>query len=186
VNITSKSRYALKIMLDLAGQDEGGTGLTHRADVASRQGIPLEYMDQILGRLREAGLVVSTRGRRGGYQIGRKADAISMLEIFRSVEDAWLPVACLDGHAEGGQSACVAESVCSTRDTWSMISGAIGATLSGILLSDVLARKVPGPLSIPVAVASGAGVLAVQECRAPRRRPSTTAPLPLHQGAKES
>lgn len=151
MNITSKSRYALKIMMDLA---EATIPITHRADIAQRQGIPLDYMDQILARLREGGLIESTRGRGGGYGLARSALQISVLEIFTVVEDAFEPVQCL----EGGKG-CLAEHVCSSKDAWGVISSAIRHTLSGIILADIAAHKMPLPVEI-----------GIQECRAPRRR----------------
>lgn len=160
MNVTSKSRYALKIMMDLAGQDQ--SILIHRSDIAQRQGIPLDYMDQILGRLREGGLIDSTRGRAGGYRLAKSAQEVSVLEIFTAAEDAFQPVQCL----EGGLG-CIAEQVCSSKDAWGVISETIRGSLSGIILTDLVAHKgagrtakaPPSPLST-----------SPQECRAPKRR----------------
>lgn len=160
MNITSKSRYALKIMMDLA-QHEGH--LVHRADVAQRQGVPLDYMDQILSRLRDGSLIESTRGRGGGYKLALQPDQISVLEIFSSVEDVFEPVQCLDGGA-----GCMAQQVCQSKDAWGVISGAIHEALSGIILGDIVASTTTGK-------APSADLLASpQECRAPRRRASAT------------
>jgi Rrf2 family protein len=160
MNITSKSRYALKIMMDLAATSDGS--LTHRADIAGRQGIPLDYMDQILGRLRDARLIASTRGRAGGYRLARPATEVSALAIFTAVEDAFEPVSCL----ESGTGGCMVESICGAKDAWSEISHAIHKSLSGILLSELVARdqaslqaRMPGLVAPPL-----------QECRAPSRR----------------
>jgi Rrf2 family protein len=159
MNITSKSRYALKIMMDLAEHAE--VPVVHRGDIAARQGIPLDYMDHILSRLREGGLIDSTRGRGGGYRLVRAPEGISALTIFTVVEDAFQPVQCL----EGG-TGCVAEHVCSSKDAWGLISGAIRDTLSGIMLTDLVANKAQAKseaLAGPLAALS-------QECRAPKRR----------------
>ena len=159
MNVTSKSRYALKILMDLAEQ---GDGLTQRSDISARQGIPLDYMDQILGRLRDGHLIDSTRGRAGGYRLARPAKAISVLEIFSAVEDAFQPVQCL----EGGLG-CVAEHVCSSKDAWGIISGAIRDSLSGILLTDLVGHKGAARAFDPLAATQSPKA---QECRAPRRR----------------
>lgn len=159
MNITSKSRYALKIMLDLGAPERAGE-IVHRTDIAARQGIPLDYMDHILSRLRESGLIQSFRGRGGGYRIGREADSISVLEILTAVEDAFEPVQCLDG----GQG-CSVEHLCSSRDAWGLISSAIRNSLSGIILGDIVVQKPRAPKTEPEVGADG-----VQECRAPRRR----------------
>lgn len=172
MNITSKSRYAVKIMMDLADKAPVAGGvLTQRSDMAARQGIPLEYMDQILGRLRDAGLIESTRGRSGGYRMGRPAAGISMHEIFTAVEDSYQPVQCLDGHKTSAQ-ACSAADICSSKDVWGDISMAISRSLSGIILADVVARHNPmrqgaGSLSIPA--------MGLQECRAPRKSAALSA-----------
>lgn len=161
MNLTSKSRYALKIMMDLAESAHPETkGVTHRADIARRQGIPLDYMDQILVRLRDRELIASVRGRSGGYRLARAASTISVHEIFTAVEDAFEPVQCLGA---SDHALCGAEHVCSSKDAWSQISGAIRQTLSGIILSDIAAHKASVPShEVPAK--------AVQECRAPRRR----------------
>lgn len=152
MNITSKSRYALKIMMDLA---QHGEDVVHRSDIAARQGIPLDYMDQILSRLREAGLISSMRGRGGGYRLARSSDEISMHEIFTAVEDSFEPVQCLDG----GRG-CLAEHFCGSKGAWGIISGAIRQSLSGIILSEIAGRPAPTPDKSSN----------LQECRAPRRR----------------
>jgi cysteine desulfurase len=160
MNVTSKSRYALKIMMDLAEQDQAA--LIHRSDIAQRQGIPLDYMDQILLRLREGGLIDSTRGRSGGYRLAKPATQVSVLEIFSAAEDAFQPVQCL----EGGLG-CVAEHVCSSKDAWGVISGAIRGSLSGIILTDLVAHKSTGrPKQDPALPQT----TIPQECRAPKRR----------------
>lgn len=160
MNVTSKSRYALKIMMDLAERAQGG--LVHRSDIAARQGIPLDYMDQILVRLREGGLIDSTRGRSGGYRLAKPAATVSVLEIFSAAEDAFQPVQCL----EGGLG-CVAEHVCSSKDAWSVISGAIRGSLSGIILTDLVALKGTGKgLTMPQVPHA----TTPQECKAPKRR----------------
>jgi Rrf2 family protein len=117
-------------------------------------------MDQILGRLREGKLIESTRGRSGGYRLARAASTISVHEIFTAVEDAFEPVQCL---GTTDHAACGAEHVCSSKDAWSQISGAIRQTLSGIILSDIAAHKASSLLR-------DGSPEPLQECRAPRRR----------------
>lgn len=161
MNLTSKSRYALKIMMDLASCAAPGEadGVTHRAVIAVRQGIPLDYMDHVLSRLRDAGLIASVRGRGGGYRLARKASEVSIWEVFMAVEDSFQPVQCLDG-----EHACVVEDVCSSRDAWADISSAIRHSLSGIILADLVAKRARDPVTKPVMAAL------VQECRAPLKR----------------
>lgn len=128
MNLTSRSRYALKIMLDLAHrQDEP---LVRRQDIVRRQGIPSKYLDQILVRLRREGLVASVRGRTGGYRIGRDFHDITVWEVFRAVEDGIYPVACVDEHQN-----CEFMSACIASEPWQLIFDALRVTLQGISLA---------------------------------------------------
>ncbi len=134
MNITSRSRYALKIMLDMTQQ--GSKELVKRHDIVQRQGIPEKYLDQIMIRLRKAGLVQSIRGRLGGYQLGREPNDISVWEIFRAVEDGIYPVLCVDEH----QAPCNFQHSCSANEPWQIIFGAIRRPLEDLRLSEVLLR----------------------------------------------
>jgi Rrf2 family iron-sulfur cluster assembly transcriptional regulator len=169
MNITSKSRYALKIMMDLAACAAPGDhdGVTHRAVIATRQGIPLDYMDHVLSRLREAGLIASVRGRGGGYRLARQPAEVSVWEIFMAVEDSFQPVQCLEGEHN-----CVVEHLCSSRDAWADISSAIRHSLSGIILAELVAKRGATPAARPAPP-----VPSVHECRAPNRRPASSGAL---------
>lgn len=185
MNITSKSRYALKIMLDLAERLDGSdadvefsdAAIIHRVEISNRQGIPLDYMDHILSRLKDAHLIASTRGRSGGYRLARTPSRISVLEIFQAVEDAWLPVQCLEGN-EG----CLAEHVCASKDAWGMISSAIRGALSGIILTELVGKRTliagltkgrpPGDEEQTSAL-----LPFLQECRAPKHSPRRRQPI---------
>ena len=83
--ISGKGRYAITAMMSLAINDQQGP--VSLADISQSQGISLSYLEQIFSRLRRKGLVKGTRGRRGGYCLGRAAQAISMGDIVRAVED---------------------------------------------------------------------------------------------------
>jgi len=131
MNLTSKSRYALKIMMDLA--HFGATQpLVRRGEIAGRQGIPTDYLDQIMIRLRAGNLVESTRGRSGGYRLARPADQITMWDLFSSVEESMIPVECITaGHA------CDFEGSCSSQKAWGTIFGAIQSGFGGITLGQL-------------------------------------------------
>ncbi|TPW18528.1 MAG: Rrf2 family transcriptional regulator iron-sulfur cluster assembly transcription factor [Halothiobacillaceae bacterium] len=83
--ISGKGRYAITAMMNLAMNDKQGP--LSLADISQTQGISLSYLEQIFARLRKKGLVRGTRGRRGGYRLGRTAEAISMGDIVRAVEE---------------------------------------------------------------------------------------------------
>src|SRR5690606_37372661 len=99
-------------------------------DVAMRQGIPRDYMDHIVARLRESGLIESVRGRGGGFRLRREPDEISVWDVFCAVEDGLLPVQCLDH----GQT-CGVERQCTTKDAWIEITAAVRGSLCAIRLS---------------------------------------------------
>lgn len=130
LNLTSRSRYALKIMLDLAYRRNDT--LVRRQEIVRRQGIPSKYLDQILVRLRRDGLVESVRGRTGGYRIGRPMQAINMWEIFRAVEDGIYPVECVDEH-EG----CEFKSACVASEPWQVIFDKMRQTLLQMSLAEL-------------------------------------------------
>jgi len=159
MNLTSKSRYALKIMMDLA--HFGATQpLVRRGEIAARQGIPTDYLDQIMIRLRAGNLVESTRGRSGGYRLARPADQITMWDLFSSVEESMIPVECITvGHA------CDFEGSCSSQSAWGTIFGAIqtgfGAITLGQLAKDWALEQSGKTESIN---APGASAIA-RECR---------------------
>lgn len=169
MNITSKSRYALKAMIDLASQDPGQ--VVQRADIAQRQGIPGDYIDHILARLRTSGLILSIRGRKGGFKLAMPAEEISAWMIFSAVEESLIPVLCLDQKMETPGVIC--ESFCSSRDAWGVISSAVEKGLSGIILSDLVDQLSKQPVISASALASmslmGQKSFKSMECRAPRR-----------------
>ena len=160
MNITSKSRYALKIMIDLA-QLDADTPHTKRAGMAARQGIPPDYMDHILSRLRDKELIESIRGRGGGFRLRRDAKEISVWDIFSAVEDGMVPVQCME-HDKG----CGVEPLCSSKEAWTEIVQAVHSSLHAIRLSSLAARA----FRIPESIWHGANIDAgAQECRAPRK-----------------
>jgi len=93
LNITTKGRYALRIMLDLAQHpDDGYISLK---TIADRQGISVKYLEAIVGELKKADMVDSTRGKEGGYKLRRSAEEYSVGEILRNLEDNLAPVSCI-------------------------------------------------------------------------------------------
>jgi Rrf2 family protein len=158
VNLTSKSRYALKIMMDLA-HFGAHQALVRRSEIATRQGIPTDYLDQIMIKLRAGRLVESTRGRTGGYRLARSPEKITMWDLFTAVEDSMIPVECL---ASG--EACDFETSCSSRESWKKIFVALKSSLSEITLSQLCSdwekeRQEKGVM--PAIVPN----LSVRECR---------------------
>ncbi|MCB9229877.1 MAG: Rrf2 family transcriptional regulator [Deltaproteobacteria bacterium] len=129
MNLTAKSRYALKIMMDLALNDD--LHQRQRQKIATRQGIPIDFMDHILARLRDHGLIRSTRGRSGGLSLKKQSGDISLWEIFSAVEENLYPVRCMD------ESGCAFEQNCITLDVWGDVYRDIRFVLSGRSLRQV-------------------------------------------------
>lgn len=132
MNVTSKGRYALRVMLDLAQHpDEGYISLK---TVAERQDISMKYLEAIVGALKKAGLVDSSRGKEGGYSLLRPPEEYSVGEILRCTEDKLAPVSCIT--AEG--VACAQASACLTLPMWRELDELTNAYLDTVSLRDLL------------------------------------------------
>lgn len=132
MNVTSKGRYALRVMLDLAQHpDEGYISLK---TVAERQDISMKYLEAIVGALKKAGLVDSSRGKEGGYSLLRPPEEYSVGEILRSTEDKLAPVSCIT--AEG--VACAQASACLTLPMWRELDELTNVYLDTVSLRDLL------------------------------------------------
>lgn len=132
MNVTTKGRYALRVMLDLAQHPEEGT--ISLKTVAERQGISMKYLEMIVAGLKRAGLVESSRGKEGGYRLSRAPADYPVGEILRSLEDKLAPVSCLT--AEGVQ--CERAGDCVTLPMWKELDELTNAYLDGVTLQDLL------------------------------------------------
>lgn len=131
MNFTAKSRYAIKIMIDLA-LDHDKT-IHQREDIARRAGVPSDFMDQITVRLKNAGLLESIRGRKGGYRLSRSPESISAYDIFVAVEGANIqPVACIDS-----SDICDHDTFCQSKGAWEMIYGSVKGVLESHTLESL-------------------------------------------------
>lgn len=130
--VSTKGRYALRVMLDLA-QEEAGEYLSLTA-VAEKEDISVKYLESIVSSLTHAGLIEGTRGKGGGYRLSRPAEGYSVGEILRAAEGSLAPVACLTG--EG--SHCGRASCCRTRPLWEKLDGMISSYLDSVSLVDLL------------------------------------------------
>ena len=100
--ITTKGRNALKIMIDLARHE--GEGFISLSDVAERQKESLKYLEASAAQLSSAGLVVSARGKSGGYKLARRAEEYTVAEILLSGEGTLAPVQCIDNGCENAET----------------------------------------------------------------------------------
>ena len=135
MNITSKGRYALRVMLDLASHpDDGYVSLK---TIADRQGISMKYLEAIVGSLKRAELLDSTRGKEGGYKLCRKPEDYTAGEILRCMEGNLAPVSCVkDGHVDCANAAC-----CLTAPMWLELDEITNHYLDTVYLSDLLSGE---------------------------------------------
>ncbi len=127
--VSTKGRYTLRVMLDLAHHTEGYLPLK---EIAERQKISLKYMETIMPSLKEAGFVVGTQGKGGGYKLARPAETYSVGEILRVTEGTIAPVACLD---EG--YVCERARECPTLHVWRELDSLITGYLDTVKLTDL-------------------------------------------------
>ena len=132
MNITSKGRYALRVMLDLAQHRE--EGYISLKTIAERQGYSMKYLEMIVGSLKRAGLVASIRGKEGGYQLVRDPEDYTIGEILRCIEDNLAPVACI----KAGDICCEHAGECMTVPMWKELDDITNAYLDGVSLRDLL------------------------------------------------
>lgn len=133
--ITSRGRYALRAMLDLAARPRGG--FVRLSDIAARQHISRKYLERILPDLARHGLLESALGKSGGYRLTRPPGAYRVGEILRAAEGALAPVACL---AEGGHS-CETAADCCAYPFWEGLERQIDAYVDSCTLQDLLAGR---------------------------------------------
>jgi len=134
MKLTTKGRYAVTAVLDLAFHEQGGP--VSLADISLRQGISLSYLEQLFSRLRRNNVVASTRGPGGGYSLARPDSEISMAEIILAVDESYDATSC------GGEGTCSGDSYqCLTHDLWTELSEEIHEFLNGIMLSEMKSRK---------------------------------------------
>lgn len=143
MKLTTKGRYAVTTLLDLATQPQ--TGPTNIGQIATRHGISAAYLERLAGRLREHGLLKSIRGPQGGYLLGRSADQITVADILIAVDEK------LDTTQCQGKSNCHEGGMCATHHLWDLLNHKIIGFLQGITLQDLISKPTPS-VSIPLTV----------------------------------
>ena len=134
--ISTRGRYALRILVDLAeNQNEGYITLKEAAD---RQEISEKYLESIVKDLVKAHFVEGVRGKGGGYRLSRPAEEISVLDVLQSADGAIVPVACL----EEGSAPCSRAAFCKTLPLWKGLDRVVSEYLSGFTVRDLAEDKV--------------------------------------------
>jgi len=137
MRITTWAEYGLICALHLARRRDDGP-VTGR-DIAARERLPSDYVEQILLRLRRAGIVQSTRGAKGGYGLARPAEEITVREIIAAAELVTFDLHC-ETHPLDAER-CSQARDCSIRPVWVMLQKRIDEVLDGVRLSDLLASE---------------------------------------------
>lgn len=133
MRLTTKGRYAVTAMLDLAlHENQGPISL---ADISQRQGISLSYLEQLFSKLRKQELVGSVRGPGGGYRLGHASHDISVVAVIDAVSES------VDTRRCGGKGDCQDGVKCLTHELWCDLTDEIHNFLAGISLADLVARR---------------------------------------------
>jgi Rrf2 family transcriptional regulator, iron-sulfur cluster assembly transcription factor len=135
MKMSTKGRYAVMAMIDI-GAHSGGEPVS-LAEIAERQDISQEYLEQLFGKLRKANLVESARGPGGGYRLAREATDIPVSEIIEAVDEPLRVTRCNGDAVEG----CVKGEQCCAHDLWSSLGRQMMYFLDSITLEDVVAKR---------------------------------------------
>jgi Rrf2 family cysteine metabolism transcriptional repressor len=132
MKISAKEENGLRAMVELA--EQYGSGPVSLNEVARSLDISLDYLEQIVPFLRDAGLLNSTRGARGGYELSQPPDEITVGEVLRALDGDILPIRCL---SEEGASPCDQSLTCAARTVWQAIHSRVSETLDSMTLADL-------------------------------------------------
>lgn len=132
MKISTKGRYALRMLLDLAVRQE--QGYISLKEVAERQNISKKYLEQIVPMLNRSGILRTNRGNKGGYMLAKPANVLTVGEILRATEGSLAPVACLEYEVND----CPRAGECATLYIWEGLYKAVQEYLDGITLQDIL------------------------------------------------
>lgn len=132
MKISTKGRYALRLMLDLAMNEDGS--VVRIKDIAARQGISDKYLEQIISILNKAGYVRSMRGPQGGYCLKKSPQEYTVGMILRLTEGSLAPVPCVEEDA----LECEREECCATVEVWKKLNLAVNDVVENITLADLV------------------------------------------------
>ncbi len=145
MKLTTKGRYAVTALTDIAAHTNGEGDVVALSSIALRQGISQHYLEQLFPKLRRAGLVESQRGVAGGYVLSQSPENIRIADVVAAVDEAIQTTACHPGSENGCQGTSAR---CLTHDLWDELGRQIELFLNAVTLEDVLARRVLGMASV--------------------------------------
>jgi Rrf2 family protein len=133
MRLSAKEQYGVRAMVELARHY--GQGPVSLAQVAEIQQLPLPYLEQIMSPLRQAGLLTSSRGAYGGYELSRPPEAISVGDVIRALEGQIVSIPCIQ---ENAGAHCRREDVCAVRNVWETVHQRLADTLNDMTLAGLL------------------------------------------------
>lgn len=135
MKISTKGRYALRMLIELAGKKE--EGFIALKEIAARQEISKKYLEQIVPIMNNSGLLLTNRGYQGGYKLAKEPSEITVGMILRATEGSLAPVACLESTSE----VCERKEKCLSISVWRGLEKVINEYLDGITLQDILDQE---------------------------------------------
>ena len=146
MRISTRSEYGLRALMELGGDNRRAMSLR---DIANRQHISLDYLEQIMPALKTAGLIKATRGAQGGYQLCKPAREITVLEVLAALEGSLDPMACLSSQPLGldtgdtlpAGDGCGASGSCAVQEVWREVKTAMETVLRKLTLGDLIERQ---------------------------------------------
>lgn len=132
VKVSTKGRYALRLMIDLAVNNTGEN--ISIKSISERQGISVKYLEQIISMLNRAGYVKSERGSNGGYRLAKRPEEYTIGMILRLTEGSLAPIACV----EDSENTCSRYASCPTVSVWKKINDAVNDVVDNITLADLV------------------------------------------------
>ena len=138
MSFSTKGEYGVRLMVQLGSRF--GTGPASLAEMAADEELPRAYLEQLVMSLRDAGLVASTRGARGGYQLTRPPADIRMSEILRALEGPIAPMVCATDDPEHATT-CDRSARCTVNVLWVRVRDAITGALESMTLADLVPKR---------------------------------------------
>lgn len=154
---STKAEYGVRLMVELGRQSDGAEPETalpiSLTTVAEAESLPLSYLEHLVAKLRQAGLVTSVRGAHGGYLLAKPAEDIAMLDVVQALEGPIAPMECFHSEREG-RVLCSheldADQACATKLLWTRVQGGVTKALAGTSLAE-LVEFAEGPAAEPLA-----------------------------------
>ncbi len=144
MRLTTKGRFAVTAMLDLAMHAQNGP--VTLSNISERQKISLSYLEQLFGKLRRSSLVESVRGPGGGYNLARPLDQLTVADIIIAVEEP------IDSRQCEGRDNCLGDRRCMTHDLWENLNTTVVSFLAGVTLAQLVQKQRTQPMSGPASL----------------------------------